>query len=618
MSIFAPILTSASCGGPFRGFYMGLVVPWLLSISADSASAIQLYYHLDDPGSLTTAEKEDPVRYERLLGNPEFIGNDVSLFSSAPFYGANPSQFRPHINSYATWDLSGVGRKYAGSGPLGNPEGNHATMITESWFLTSTHRSSNLLGNPIRFYRDNTASSEWWEGTVREVGAVGSSTDVSIAQVLGSNDEPPPEWVRRYPVMKRNIASWDKFLDPTIVLVGTATFGDLLDTWVGLNRVDDVVGARTGNYTGPGIAFSMTEDGEFGHDEAVTIGGDSSGATFAYSPAGLALLGIHSQAGMDAGMDADVSAMSSDLEAAFISKPGESVRFVTDLRGDMNADFSVTVSDLQIVASNIGQPHPTGGVYTYFEGDFNGDGMVSVSDLQVIAASLNQGPLTLPADFNKDFRVDRDDVAELGNHWNQSVAPGTAGDANRDGVVNQLDVFLADMHSSIDVFELPTPPSGAPVLPGDWVYSGSVNHLDLGVLTAHYMDGIQYDPGTNGDLTGDGFVRIADLQAFAGILGDPERVRIQFDVNFDGKVTAEDLDSFAVNWESSVSGGYSDGDFDLSGYVDNNDFILYAQWWGYGTGSSIVPPGSAVPEPSGFAVLVMVCFGATLVKRLRR
>lgn len=119
----------------------------------------------------------------------------------------------------------------------------------------------------------------------------------------------------------------------------------------------------------------------------------------------------------------------------------------------------------------------------------------------------------------------------------------------------------------------------------------ALNDHDQLALTVYFTDGssslLRYDltgvfaPEIDGDLTGDGYVGV------------------------------EDLDVVLANWgQTTFAGSWRDGDADGDGVVGQGDIDHIIAHWGEGT-----PPGSVIPEPASAAVWLTLLGLATRRRR---
>ena len=131
-------------------------------------------------------------------------------------------------------------------------------------------------------------------------------------------------------------------------------------------------------------------------------------------------------------------------------------------------------------------------------------------------------------------------------------------------------------------------------LPGDFDLDGDLDHADLDMLVANIALG-PTDPVTF-DLTGDGFVSLADRDlwlAFAGLtnlpITSPYRIG---DANLYGLVDAADFDVWTQNRFTHVA-AWSSADFNADGAVDLADLHIWNQnkFTGIGNTPTIVSAG---------------------------
>jgi hypothetical protein len=287
---------------------------------------------------------------------------------------------------------------------------------------------------------------------------------------------------------------------------------------------------------------------DFDIDEAWTADLDSGGPSFALLPGrGAALTGIHSAVNKDS----DVSYLIDEIDAA-VTEP---IVVMTDQRSDLNRDFKVDALDLSILSNNY-----NGANRSYNQGDIDLNGVVNALDLSILSIDIGQsviecdfngdrdvdgddfsqiaanwGVSVTPGadgDANYDGFVDRDDAEIYGelwmrfsprpaplvqipgdldfdggvdgrdqiillNHYNQSVASGTNGDMDGNGVVNVLDLSLF-----------------SPCLGDLWADvtgDGRVGIDDVDELAINWHQSVT-NGRLDGDVNEDGFVDAADLQ----------------------------------------------------------------------------------------------------------
>jgi hypothetical protein len=88
------------------------------------------------------------------------------------------------------------------------------------------------------------------------------------------------------------------------------------------------------------------------------------------------------------------------------------------------------------------------------------------------------------------------------------------------------------------------------------------------------------------------------------------------DVNEDGVVDSFELSLVIDNFQDSVLGGIADGDMNLDGFIDENDFNIVGSYWGYGIDyAEGLPTPLSVPEPSSLTVLIVAIVTSRLRKR---
>ena len=96
-----------------------------------------------------------------------------------------------------------------------------------------------------------------------------------------------------------------------------------------------------------------------------------------------------------------------------------------------------------------------------------------------------------------------------------------------------------------------------------------------------------------------------------------ETVRVPGDANSDGRVDGSDVTILASNWQQGVGipekAPWEIGDFNEDGIVDGSDVTILAGNWQYGVEAT----STAVPEPSGVALLLTAMLAAGLVPALK-
>ncbi len=188
----------------------------------------------------------------------------------------------------------------------------------------------------------------------------------------------------------------------------------------------------------------------------------------------------------------------------------------SELRGDVDHDLSVGLSDLDAVLSNwnlkAGTPDP-------IPGDLDDSGHVGLGDLDMLLGEWGQTkPGPPPGDITGDLIVGLDDLDIVLLNWNQAVGPdaGHLGDTNGDGFVGLADLEFVLMH---------------------W---GESTKDDILI----------------GDLDGDGMVGLSDLDAMLSRWGEVEEITssVHVDLNHDGFIGLDDLQLVLENWgEASAS-----------------------------------------------------------------
>jgi hypothetical protein len=454
-------------------------------------------------------------------------------------------------------------------------------MISDTYFITAAHTSPNLYDDQqMTFYHDNIpmvaesiALDKTYDGLV--LGA-----DLWIGRLKSA----PSSAVKRYPLIKRpegtNYAGIEG-IDSKLYLIGvrgaTLEYGPA-QSRIGLNDISQHYG---------GHLYFTYDFAQRGVDEVRTLCCDSSGPSFVANHYGnFALAGIHHD-----NRDGNISAFASSIAAEVYNASGgvESVTIVSDLAGDLNADFKVDLVDREILLSNLGN----GPNMRYIQGDVNGDGYVTNEDFMALEANFNK-TLSAPADFNADFAVNKLDMLAIGNHWHSAVTPHTNGDANGDGYVDAVDFDLLNAGFLYVPWTAPLPVSP---IPGDLTRDGLVDSDDSTILLSCITSTCTPQDFARADINIDGFVNSDDIQIMV-MNWDPHGPA---DVNNDLKINNADIAVLFNNWASTTNLGKAAGDLNLDGVVNIDDYVIMTAWWGRGVSDfAAQPPLAYTPLPGDF------------------
>ena len=470
-------------------------------------------------------------------------------------------------------------------------------MISDTYFVSATHIAGNYDDYDVHFYHDN-------DPTPAESIAIDDTYSVNIGAglLIGRLASAPSSAVKRYPLIKQpegtNYAGIDD-IDLKLYVVGVNSraveYGEA-QSRVGLNDISQ----HYGDY----IYFNY-DFGQRGVDEASTVCCDSSAPSFVASPyANFALAGIHS--GND--RDLNISFLASGVAAEVYNASGgaESVTLVTDLVGDLNTDFKVDLNDFDILGGNFLK----GPGMRYADGDLNGDGYVDYADFTAMRLNFNQTALA-PADFNKDFAVDKTDMLAIGNHWHAAGTAHTNGDANGDGYVDGADFDL--LNAGYLYAPWVAPHATSPVS-GDLTEDGLVDNDDSTILLSCLTSTCSPQDFDRSDINNDGFVNSTDLQILLANW-DPFGPA---DVNNDLKIDNVDIAVLFTNWGAATNNGKTAGDLNQDGVVNVDDYVVMVDWWGRGVSDfAAQTPLGHIPEPST-ALLSLLCGAAACALRTRR
>jgi hypothetical protein len=479
-----------------------------------------------------------------------------------------------------TLDLSGVGQYHIYE-PLVLDNYFWVTMVSDTYFITSAHniyQNYNIHDRDVHFYHDNDP-----------IPAESIAIDKTYYDWMGSDlwigrlTSAPSSAVKRYPLIKRpegtNYAGIDD-IDTTLYLVGARNgeYGDH-ESRVGLNDISERFGDK----------LSLNYDFvKHGVDEARTVCCDSSAPSFvANDYANFAVAGIHTYDNTDMNISALVSNIAAEVYNS--SGGGESVTIVSDLAGDLNADFKVDSNDRQILLNNLGK----GPGMRHIDGDVNGDGFVNNDDLTAMELNFNK-TLSAPADFNGDFAVNKLDMLVIGNHWHSAVTAHTNGDANGDDYVDAADF---DLLNASYLYVPWIAPHAVSTVPGDLTEDGLVDNDDSNILLSCITAVCSPQDFHKADINNDGSVDASDLQILL-MHWDPTGPA---DVNNDFKINNDDISVLFKNWGKTTNVGKADGDLNLDGVVDVNDYAMMTEWWGRGVSDfAAQPPIGTIPLQGDF------------------
>ncbi len=301
----------------------------------------------------------------------------------------------------------------------------------------------------------------------------------------------------------------------------------------------------------------------------------------------------------------------------YIGDVGQGTREEIDFQpasstGGENYGWRLREGDIATPGGVVGGPPPPGNVdpiYDYLHGNetFQGN--------SVTGGVLYRGPVTelqgqyIFADFvtNNIWSFDPADPDNTIARINSDLTPNN-------GIINNIVAFSEDTVGNLYIVDI-----GGQIfrvgLQGDLNGDGFVGIQDLNVVLSNWNQGVI--PGNiPGDLDDDGFVGIEDLNVVLGAwnqtvaLGDA----MAGDPSGDGFVGIEDLNLILGNWNAGTpSGNLLFGDVNGDGFVGIEDLNTVLGNWNDGT----PPPTEAltnVPEP-GTLLLSVGVLGALTSRR---
>ena len=119
------------------------------------------------------------------------------------------------------------------------------------------------------------------------------------------------------------------------------------------------------------------------------------------------------------------------------------------------------------------------------------------------------------------------------------------------------------------------------------------------------------------DLNGDGQISLLDRDEWLASAATENGLSSPYflgDANLDGAVNAEDLNVVGVNWQQDEK-RWTTGDFTGDGRVDASDLNFVGLNWQRSIPALAATATNAVPEPSGFCLLVVA--GLMICRRVR-
>jgi hypothetical protein len=503
---------------------------------------------------------------------------------------------------------SGTDRSFLGNGSdwsgIGVMQSGWVTMISDHYFLTSYHIGPPKADIPVDFYRTNGMDTSASNFVQMHIDPTFGEKIAGTDMWLGRMADAAPAWVERYPLIKRqDQTNWTSYLDPSIYVYGYSGGGnvDYVRSYLGTNTVNTFSNTYSDVYGSVGIGLTYTKDASGPATEAGLVPGDSSGPTFVKTPSGgLALTGLHWQLNQDGNTDTNVSAYVSQIVAA----TPEPINVVTDMRGDIDGDYRVTLSDVVLLANHFGAS-----AKKYSIGDLNGDGTVNYQDFQTMLTVYGSSKFA-PSDFNRDQTVDKADFLQIALNWNTKVARRTNGDANADGYVDQADFNVLNANWRFGTWTTSHPQN--PLL-ADINQDGLVDDLDLAIWSTHNNLNCALSACAGADVNHDGFVNSLDYALIAGAWN----VYGPADINHDLKVDNYDLSVVLSHWGQKTTAGSLVGDLNGDGTVNAADFSIMADWWGRGVGNALQQPAlNVVPEPA-VAMLSLIALLSGVSRRRR-
>ncbi|MFI4861127.1 MAG: PEP-CTERM sorting domain-containing protein [Phycisphaerales bacterium JB063] len=173
---------------------------------------------------------------------------------------------------------------------------------------------------------------------------------------------------------------------------------------------------------------------------------------------------------------------------------------VLQRRGNINGQFGTDAFDIDALYDRLGSAD-------WFD-DLDSDGTTDQGDIDTLVRVILGSEY---GDANLDGAVDEQDLAVLDANWMQSTG-WAGGDFTGDAQAEWLDLALIGTHWQGDGDFLDAAQAAGVVNVGDLTGDGFVGVADLDILLANWGDSVETYNLARGDLTGDGLVGNADLQ----------------------------------------------------------------------------------------------------------
>ncbi|MBR3624422.1 MAG: hypothetical protein IKN43_13870, partial [Selenomonadaceae bacterium] len=246
----------------------------------------------------------------------------------------------------------------------------------------------------------------------------------------------------------------------------------------------------------------------------------------------------------------------------------------TGIKGDINNDGKVTVSDVNLLNKFFNDEISSAHLYNE---DVNGDGELNKDDLESVKNLVKYGKIQKPSgvrgDINNDgvFNFLEDGVALLNRLKGKDTETEIYNeDVNGDGIVNMDDVKAIE---NIFHYGKTQKPTG---IRGDINNDGEVSFIEDGITLLNRLKGMDTETEIyNEDIDGNGVVDMNDFEAFKNLYNYgkmQEPSGIKGDINNDGEVDIFDVTKLNkyLQGKENIENIYNE-DVNGDGVVDDND-----------------------------------------------